>query len=219
VGEGILGFFDTAEARDIRLVCTEFRAAVESAPWADVATHVLGNVWTVGARASRAQASISVEEDGMVNLPLRHNEIVDADFAHFEGIYTLIMSNCGQAGVTDATFVHLKGIYTRHVGVRPSGHHGRAFVYLKGIHTLDMTCCSQAGITDAAFVHLEGITRSATHTATRRASQMAHSSTSTRSTLNNAPMCSSRVLRSPALLGTRAENYGRPAHTQLRRLD
>ena len=44
VGEGILGFFDTREARVIRLVCTEFREAVAVVPWADMGTRILGNV-------------------------------------------------------------------------------------------------------------------------------------------------------------------------------
>jgi hypothetical protein len=44
VGEGILGFFDTREARAIRLVCSELREAVAVVPWADTETRVRGNV-------------------------------------------------------------------------------------------------------------------------------------------------------------------------------
>ena len=44
VGEGILGFFNTREARVIRLVCNEFREAVAVVPWADMGTRIRGNV-------------------------------------------------------------------------------------------------------------------------------------------------------------------------------
>ncbi len=39
MGDGVLGFFDTREARVIRLVCAEFRDAVAVVPWADTTTH------------------------------------------------------------------------------------------------------------------------------------------------------------------------------------
>ena len=133
VGEGILGFFDTREARAIRLVCSEFREAIAVVPWADMGTQIWRNVGGWRRSFPRAmKANISVVNP--YPLPARHNTIVDADFVHFEGIHTLNMSFCSQAGITDAAFVHLKGI-----------------------HTLDMACCRQAGITDAAFVHLKGI--------------------------------------------------------------
>jgi hypothetical protein len=83
VGEGVLGFFDTREARALRLVCSEFREAVTVVPWADMRTRMQGNVG--GWRRSfprAAKANISVD-------PFRHNAIVDADFVHFEGIHTL----------------------------------------------------------------------------------------------------------------------------------
>ena len=139
VGEGILGFFDTREARAIRLVCVEFRDAVAAVPWADMRTRICGNVGGWRASFPRAEkANISVEYDGsdrlrrMVSRP-RHNTIANADFVHFEGIHTLNMSHCSQVGITNSAFVHLKGI-----------------------HTLDMSCCDQAGITVATFVLLEG---------------------------------------------------------------
>ena len=120
VGEGILSFFDTKEARVIRLVCSEFREAVAVVPWADIETRIWGNVRGWRSSFPRAtKANISVEY-----LQLRHNAIVDADFVYFEGIHTLDMSYCRQAGITDAAFVHLKGI-----------------------HTLDMSFCDQADIT------------------------------------------------------------------------
>jgi hypothetical protein len=40
VGAGVLGFFDTREARAPRLVCTELLAAVTSCPWADTETRL-----------------------------------------------------------------------------------------------------------------------------------------------------------------------------------
>ena len=120
-GDGILGFFDTKEARVIRLVCAEFRDAVAIVPWADATTRISRKVG--GWRKSfphATKANISAAVDG------RFNAIVDADFVHFEGLHTLNMHGCGQAGITDAAFVHLKGVHTlRHVAVQPGGHHGR----------------------------------------------------------------------------------------------
>ena len=107
-GEGILGFFDTREARAIRLVCVELREAVAVVPWADMGTRITGNVGGWRASFPRAtKANISVK----YSYPQVHNAIVDADFVHFEGIHTLDMSYCRQAGITSAAFVHLKGIH------------------------------------------------------------------------------------------------------------
>ena len=154
VGAGILGFFDTKEARAIRLVCTEFRAAVAAVPWADMGTRISRNVG--GWRESfphATKANISVKN----SKPDVNNAIVDADFVHFEGLHTLNMTNC-QAGITDAAFIHLKGIYKLGmVGCSQVGITDTAFVHLEGIHTLDMSSCRQARITDAAFVHLQGL--------------------------------------------------------------
>ena len=84
VGEGVLGFFDTREARALRLVCSEFCEAVAIVPWSDMGTRIRGTV--SGWRKSfpcATKANISVEAGQ------RHNSIVDADFVHFEGIHTL----------------------------------------------------------------------------------------------------------------------------------
>ena len=155
VGEGILGFFDTREARAIRLVCVEFREAVAIVPWADMVTRISRNVGGWRACYPRAtKANISVEYSD----PQVHNATVDADFVHFEGIHTLDMSFCSQADITDAAFVHLKGIHTLKMWCcSQAGITDAAFVHLKGIHTLNMMGCDQEGITDAAFVSLKGI--------------------------------------------------------------
>ena len=137
VGEGVLGFFDTREARVLRLVCVEFREAVASAPWADLGTRIInvGRWRTCFPRARKA------------NISFVHS-IVDADFVHFEGIHTLDMSWCLQAGITDAAFVHLKGIHTLVTSwCKQAGITDAAFVHLKGILSLNMRICCQAGIT------------------------------------------------------------------------
>ena len=134
-GGGILGFFDTREARALRLVCSEFLEAVAVAPWADAETRITRNAGGWRASFPRAtKANISVK---LISFPQRHNAFIDADFVHFEGLHSLDMTGCSQAGITDAAFAHLKGI-----------------------HTLNMSDCRQAGITDAAFTHLKGIHRS-----------------------------------------------------------
>jgi hypothetical protein len=91
VGDGILGFFDTREARALRLVCAEFREAVAAIPWADMGTRICGNVGGWRASFPRAtKANNSVKR----STPQQHNAIVDADFVHFEGIHTLNISGC-----------------------------------------------------------------------------------------------------------------------------
>ena len=130
-GGGILSFVDTREARALRLVCSEFLEAVAVAPWADAETRITRNAGGWRACFPRAmKANISVE----LSFPQRHNVLIDADFVHFEGLHSLDMTGCSQAGITDAAFAHLKGI-----------------------HTLNVSYCSQAGISDAAFAHLTGI--------------------------------------------------------------
>ena len=44
VSAGILGFFDTREARALRLVCAEIRAAIAVIPWEDMETRIWRNV-------------------------------------------------------------------------------------------------------------------------------------------------------------------------------
>ena len=155
VGGGILRFFDTREARAIRLVCSEFREAVAVAPWADAKTRITRNAGAWRACFPRATtANISVEW----SYPRRHNAIVDVDFVHFEGLHTLNMGKCSQPGITDAAFAHLTGIHTLDMRLcSQAGITDAAFAHLKGIHTLNMSWCVQAGITDAAFAHLTGI--------------------------------------------------------------
>ena len=106
VREGVLGFFDTREARALRLVCAEFRDAVAVVPWADMETRITGNVR--GWRRSFPHAT-----KANIAVVSRFNAIVDADFVHFEGLHTLNMHGCGQAGITDAAFVHLEGTTKR----------------------------------------------------------------------------------------------------------
>ncbi len=109
VGEGILGFFNTHEARVLRLVCSEFREAVAVVSWADLGTRIWRNVggWRASfPRATKANISLGWSD------PQVHNAIVDTEFVHFEGIHTLKMSRCSQAGIADTAFVHLKGIHT-----------------------------------------------------------------------------------------------------------
>ncbi len=136
-------------------MCSEFREAVAVVPWVDMETRIWGNVGGWRRSFPRAtKANISVE----LSYPLRHNAIIDADCVHFEGLHTLNMSYCSQAGITDAAFVHLKGIHTLNMSYcGQAGITDATFVHLEGIHMLDMSHCSQAGITDAAFVHLKGI--------------------------------------------------------------
>ena len=125
-------------------MCSEFREAVAVVPWADLRTRIRGNVggWRRSfPRATKANISGDV-------YPRQRNAIVDADFVHFEGIRTLNMSYCDQAGITDAAFVHLMGIHTLHMWwCDQAGITDAAFVHLKGIHTLHISGCNQAGIT------------------------------------------------------------------------
>ena len=145
----LLPFFSTREARALRLVGREWKAAVARHPWADRSTWINGSVaaW----RASFPCAKVA-KVSGFEYPDYRSAPIVDADFVHFAGLAELTMLSCTE--VTDAAFAHLAGIRSLNMrGCRQITD--AAFVHLKGIQELDMRSCSS--ITDAAFAHLKGI--------------------------------------------------------------
>jgi hypothetical protein len=150
VGLVLLRFFDTREACTLRLVCREFTEAVRVQQWEDRTTVIQGSLaaW----RACFPRARCASVRKGEWNEGFRRAPLKDADFAHFQGLRELDMTDC--EAVSAAAFVHLRGIHTLDM----SGCLGvtdAAFVHLRGIHTLKMGYCTE--ITDAALVHLRGI--------------------------------------------------------------
>lgn len=104
-------FFTTREARVLRLVCKEFREAVEATAWNDLETRISGRL---GAWRASFPSAIAA------NLSNR-GDLVDGDFALFRGLHGLDVSleyaykrDCnggrGARRLTDAAFVHLRGI-------------------------------------------------------------------------------------------------------------
>ena len=120
VGIPLLRMFTMAEACTLRLVCREFVEAVRQQQWEDRETVIAGSVGAWRRSFPRTRCANVSELDSLV----------DADFAHFEGLRELDMSGCRR--ITDAALAHLRGI-----------------------HSLDVYGCS--GITDAALAHLRGI--------------------------------------------------------------
>ena len=57
VGEGILGYFTTAEAGALRLVCSEMREAVAGAAWFDMKTRIKGSLASWRACFPKARAA------------------------------------------------------------------------------------------------------------------------------------------------------------------
>ena len=152
-GPALLPFFTTADACALRLVCKELRAAVREHPWEDMDTVIEGSIAAWRACFPRAR-SANVQRP--VFLPPPGRDVVDADFAHLEGLRELHMEGCQR--VSDAAFAHLRGIHTLNMNnCRQHRITDAAFAHLRGIHTLRMIGCSQASITGAAFAHLRGI--------------------------------------------------------------
>ena len=148
VGEGILSFLSTLDAKQLRIVAKILLGSVRMFPWNDSNTRIKGDLQLWRRCFPRAIAG---------NISNRRN-LTDAVFAHLAGIYTLDMSWCNQAGITDAAFAHLAGIHTLNMSYcYQEGITNAAFAHLCGIHTLIMRNCYQIGITDAVFAHLAGI--------------------------------------------------------------
>ena len=151
-GPALLPFVTTRDACALRLVCQEFLAAVRAQPWEDRGTAIKGSIaaWRVCFPCARC-ANIACRS--FSGGEVRTAPVVDADFAHFEGLRELNMFYCQD--VTDAAFVHLRGIHSLEMGGCYSVTDA-AFVHLAGIQRLGMLGCG-FGVTDAAFVHLRGI--------------------------------------------------------------
>jgi hypothetical protein len=151
VGFVLLPLFSTRDACALRLVCREFLAAVTEHPWEDRETAIKGSIAAWRACFPRARCA-NVAQYTFTGGEVRTTPVVDADFAHFEGLRELNMLNC--YGVTDAAFVHLHGIHSLEMGMT-FNITDAAFVHLAGVQRLGIFNCS--GITDAAFAHLCGI--------------------------------------------------------------
>ena len=143
----LLQCFSTPDACGLRLVCSEFQAAVAAHPWEDRETVIKGDIGGWRACFPRARCA-------NVNMYTRRSPVVDADFVHFVGLWELNMARC--RAVTDAAFVHLRGIRVLNMS-RCTQLTDAAFAHLKGIQTLLMYGCKQPTITDAGLAHLRGI--------------------------------------------------------------
>lgn len=140
---GLLGYFDTLEARPLRLVCLEMKRAVFDYPWCDVNTRIGGSLELWRQCFSKAVgANVSGRKD-----------LVDKNFISLQNLLALDMSLCNQEGITYRAFRNLKGIVGLDIsGCNQKGITDRAFRYIKGVLTLNMSGCNQEGITDSALV-------------------------------------------------------------------
>jgi len=135
-------FFTTKEACELRLVHSEFLDAVNATPWHDMETVITGRVAAWRACFPIAQAA------------KLGAHVVDADFVHLRGLWSLDMSFC--KGISDAAFANLCGInslimwFCKQPSITAS-----ASKHLKGIEELDMRGCILA-VTSAAFNILQG---------------------------------------------------------------
>ena len=143
-GDALLPFFTATEARTLRLLSRELRAAVAAFPWADTATVIRGDLARWRACFPRARvANVSGRRD-----------LSDADFAHLAGLHTLDMSWCRSPRLTDAALAlagpGLRVLNMRHC--KQPSITGAAFAHLRSLHTLHMDGCTQLG--DAALARL-----------------------------------------------------------------
>jgi hypothetical protein len=149
----ILRHFTAKEARELRLVCREFRDNVDVTPFNDLTS-------PIGCRYTPIQASLALwhmcfPKAIAANVSYRV-DLVDADVACFQGYEALNISQCIR--LTDTAFTHLRGI--RKLIMRNCDNQAitdAAFANLRGITYLDMTDCTQGSITPAAFLQLRGI--------------------------------------------------------------
>ena len=152
----LLQYFDTPDACVLRLVCREFQAAVAAHPWVDRETVILGSIGGWRACFPRARCANVRMYDEHGDGRKRRAPVVDADFAHFVGLWELNMTRC--LNVTDAAFVHLQGIrvlnmsWCRQLTITDAG-----LAHLVGIQKLSIVGCYQATLTDAALAPLRGL--------------------------------------------------------------
>jgi len=103
----LLRFFTMHEARELRLVCREVKDAVDIAPFDDLKS-------PIGREGVPIQESLVLCRESFPQAVAAtvwyRQDLVDADFAHFRGLYALDISGC--TGITNAAFSHLRGIHT-----------------------------------------------------------------------------------------------------------
>jgi hypothetical protein len=149
----ILRFFNLAESRTLRTVCTEFLDAVEVTPFEDCETRIGRTDTPISLCLERLRQSFPCAIAANVH---GRKDLVDADFVHFRGFHTLDISGC--TGITDAAFANLRGIRSLNMtSCKQRTITDAAFANLRGICTLIMRGCRQGTISLAAFAHLQGI--------------------------------------------------------------
>ncbi len=165
VGLVLLKMFTMREACALRLVFREFVEAVRRQQLEDGATVIHGSIAAWRACFPRARCANVSRQEPTYNPQGRRELVQDADFVHFEGLWSLNMNLC--YGVSDAAFVHLRGIHALDMSFCDTitdatmahlvgiGLTDAAFAPLRGIQALNISYCGQ--LSDAAFVHLRGI--------------------------------------------------------------
>ena len=139
----LLGMFNTQSILPLRATCRDAAAAIAAHPWDDTII-IKGNLGPAllppGPGALRGAwrscfpgaHSASVSQRQLWFPHGRSAPVVDADFAHLEGLRALDLWGC-------------------------TAFSSAAFTHLQGIRTLCLRDCNQAAITDAALAHLVGI--------------------------------------------------------------
>lgn len=144
--DGLMRFFDTREARELRLVHSEFLDAVAATPWHDTLTAITGPIASWRASFPNAQAAMVFERE----------DLVDADFVYFRGLRTLEMSDCTRP--SQVAFANLRGIDRLSLVwcELPEDAADFSFAPFKGIQELDTLGCT-ASLDTAAFFALPGV--------------------------------------------------------------
>lgn len=153
----LLPMFTQAEATTLRLVCCEFKEAVEEYPWGEEASSVIyGKVkdWRKCFPNALCANLTGVDragykEDSATGRGYYPDDV--EDFQHLRGVRMVIMTRA--FGLESGHLEQLSGVHT--LILRNTSLLCIAFPKLEGLHTLDLGGCEN--IRERELVHLEGL--------------------------------------------------------------
>jgi hypothetical protein len=150
----LLPLLDTHSALPLRATCSEARAAVAQHQWRSRDGPIRGSVAHWRACFPRALCANLSCYMGYLYKESRAAPVVDADFAHLEGLRELDMSGCTR--VSSAAFAHLGSLRRLDMsGCDQPALGDAALAHLPHLEALSVAECTQAALTGRAFAPLQ----------------------------------------------------------------